>query len=71
MLNQVQDRFVWDLIQNDNFAINSMYKALIMDTQAMHNPLLWKLKIPLRIKICMWYLKHEVVLTKDNLAWRN
>jgi hypothetical protein len=50
-LSEVQDRFVWDLIQNDNFAVSSMYKALIMDTRVMHNTLLWKLKIPLRIKI--------------------
>jgi hypothetical protein len=37
----------------------------------MHKTLLWELKIPLRIKIFMWYLKREVVLTKDNLARRN
>jgi hypothetical protein len=37
----------------------------------MHSTLLWKLKIPLRIKIFLWYLKREVVLTKDNLARRN
>jgi hypothetical protein len=70
-LNEVHDRFIWDLIQNDNFSISSMYKALILDTRIMHNTLLWKLKIPLRIKIFLWYLKREVVLTKDNLARRN
>jgi hypothetical protein len=32
-LNDVHDRFMWDLIQNDNFSVSSMYKALIMDTQ--------------------------------------
>jgi hypothetical protein len=70
-LNEVHDRFVWDLIQNDNFSISSMYKALITDTRVMHNTFLWKLKIPLRIKIFLWYLKREVILTKDNLARRN
>lgn len=34
------------------------------------NPL-WKLKVPLKIKIFMWYLIKGVVLTKDNLAKRN
>jgi hypothetical protein len=29
------------------------------------------LKIPLRIKIFMWYIKRGVVLTKDNLARHN
>ena len=29
---------------------------------------LWKLRLPLKIKIFMWYLKRGVTLTKDNLA---
>lgn len=32
---------------------------------------IWHMKIPLKIKIFMWYLKRGVVLTKDNLARRN
>jgi hypothetical protein len=32
---------------------------------------LWRLKVSLKIKIFMWYMKKEVVLTKDNLAKRN
>jgi hypothetical protein len=31
----------------------------------------WKLKVALKIKIFLWYLKREVVLTKDNLVRRN
>jgi hypothetical protein len=26
------------------------------------------LKVPMKIKIFIWYLKREVILTKDNLA---
>jgi hypothetical protein len=32
---------------------------------------IWKLKVPLKIKIFMWFLHHKVILTKDNLAKRN
>ena len=32
---------------------------------------LWKLKIPLKVKIFMWFLDRKVVLTKDNLSKRN
>jgi hypothetical protein len=32
---------------------------------------LWKLKIPLNIKIFMWFLHRKDLLTKDNLARRN
>jgi hypothetical protein len=48
-----------------------MYLALISNGAAIRNTLIWRLKIPLKIKICMWYLQKEVVLTKDNLAKRN
>jgi hypothetical protein len=30
----------------------------------------WKAKIPLKIKIFLWYLKRGVILTKDNLLKR-
>jgi hypothetical protein len=70
-LNNVRDKFVWDLLQIGNFTVNSMYKALIADTHVIHNMMLWKLKIPLMIKIFMWYLKHRLILTKDNLVRQN
>jgi hypothetical protein len=47
-----------------------MYLALIKNGSAIRNTLIWRLKIPLKIKIFMWYIQKEVVLTKDNLAKR-
>ena len=32
---------------------------------------LWKLKLPLKVKIFLWLLHRGVILTKDNLAKRN
>jgi hypothetical protein len=32
------------------------------------NKQLWRLKEMLKIKIFMWYMRREVVLTKDNLT---
>jgi hypothetical protein len=48
-----------------------MYGALLNNPQVFYNKALWKLKVPLKIKIFMWYLIKGVVLTKDNLAKRN
>jgi hypothetical protein len=51
-----------------------MYNALILSDvpiDKISNDKLWKLKIPLRIKVFGWYLRKGVVLTKDNLAKRN
>jgi hypothetical protein len=30
------------------------------------NKQLWRLKVPLKIKIFMWHMRREVVVTKDN-----
>jgi hypothetical protein len=51
-----------------------MYNALILPNvpiDSVSNNKLWKLKIPLRIKVFGWYLRKGVILTKDNLAKRN
>jgi len=36
----------------------------------MVGKMLWKAKLPIKIKIFLLYLKREVVLTKDNLLKR-
>jgi hypothetical protein len=51
-----------------------MYNALILPDVPIDKisiDKLWKLKIPLRIKVFGWYLHKGVVLVKDNLAKRN
>ena len=49
-----------------------MYNALVhSDMPVINNKHLWKMKVPLKIKIFTWYLRRGVVLTKDNLARRN
>jgi hypothetical protein len=53
------------------FFVKSMHRALL-ETQALpFNTFIWKLKLPLKIKVFIWYLYKGVVLTKDNLARRN
>jgi hypothetical protein len=32
---------------------------------------IWRAKLPMKIKVFMWYLKKRVILTMDNLAKRN
>jgi hypothetical protein len=47
-----------------------MYRALLGAEAILYNTLIWKLKLPLKIKVFMWYLYKGVILTKDNLARR-
>jgi len=69
--NENEDKFWWSLHQNKVFSVQSMYQAIICNGQIRQDKLIWNLKLPLKIKFFFWYLKHGVVLTKDNLARRN
>jgi hypothetical protein len=48
-----------------------MYLALVSNNRVRLNLIIWKLRISLKIKIFLWYLKRGVVLTKDNLSRKN
>jgi hypothetical protein len=50
------------------FSVNSMYRSLLGVQALPYNTLIWKLKLPLKIKVFMWHLYKGVILTKDNLA---
>jgi hypothetical protein len=70
-LQDGHDEFRWNLHENGKISVASMYNALILPNvpiDKISNEKLWKLKLPLRIKIFGWYLRKGVVLTKDNLA---
>jgi hypothetical protein len=68
------DEFRWNLHENGKFLVASMYNALIqpeLPIDKFSNNRIWKLKLPLCIKVFGWYLCKGVILTKDNLARRN
>ena len=48
-----------------------MYLHKINQNALFYHKLIWKLKISLKIKIFLWYLQKEVILTKDNLVRKN
>ncbi|MFB5604543.1 MAG: hypothetical protein ACE5RK_09090, partial [Candidatus Nitrosomaritimum aestuariumsis] len=69
-LNEREDVFRWGLNQNGIFKVRTMYNAMTTGS-IWSNRLLWKLKLPLKIKIFLWYLNKCVTLIKDNLVRRN
>jgi hypothetical protein len=69
-LSQGRDIFTWDLHQHGQFSVRSMYEYMINQGVPFNNKFIWKLKIPLKIKIFLWYLQRGVILTKDNLTKR-
>jgi hypothetical protein len=70
-LSADRDIFKWNLTNSGQFTIQSMYMSLINNGIVFNHKEIWKHKLPLKIKIFMWYLLKGVVLTKDNLAKRN
>ena len=68
-LNGRKDEFIWSLNKRF-FSVNSMYKDLMRENAIPDFYVSWKLKLPLKIKVFLWYLK-KVILTKDELVKRN
>jgi hypothetical protein len=66
--NDCNDSFIW--MANKNFSVKSMYNDIVLRAGTPVNCWVWKAKIPLKIKIFLWYLRNWVVLTKDNLVKR-
>jgi hypothetical protein len=67
-LNDCKDAFIW--IANKNFSVRNMYNDIVLREGTPAMCWAWKAKIPLKIKIFLWYLRNGVVLTKDNLVKR-
>ena len=67
-LSDELDTIRWSLTTTGVFSVKSMYLDLI-DTGPLSRSLhLWKVKVPLRIKIFMWFIHKGLILTKDNLS---
>ena len=69
-LTQEKDVFVWGLHASGSYTVKSMYVQLINNGVRVSQDL-WQIKVPMKIKVFLWYLKKGVILTKDNLVRRN
>jgi hypothetical protein len=70
-LTNGQDKFLWSLTPSGEFSVKSYYADLLNGHTIFLQKFIWKLKVPLKIKIFMWFLHQKVILTNDNLAKRN
>jgi hypothetical protein len=65
------DTFRWNLTNPGLFTVRSMYLHLLDSQPPFGHKKIQKFKVPLKIKIFLWFVQKEVVLTKDNLARKN
>jgi hypothetical protein len=70
-LNSNNDIFKWNLVESGKFSVKSMYLDMLDDNTIFLKKYLWKMKVPLKIKIFMWFVFQKEILTKDNLKKRN
>jgi hypothetical protein len=70
-LTDRSDIFKWSLNSSGQFSVSSMYQVFIDTNIVSNNSYLWKIRIPLKIKVFIWLLYREAILTKDNLVKRN
>jgi len=65
------DTFRWNLTNSGSFTVRSFYLHLLDSQPPFRHKMIWKLKIPLKIKTFLWFLQRGILLTKDNLAKKN
>jgi hypothetical protein len=69
-LSDEPDKFSWSLTSSRKFTVKSLYADYMNGHTVFLKKYIWKLKVPLKIRIFMWFLHRKVLLTKDNLAKR-
>ena len=70
-LTQRPDQLCWKLTRNGEFTVKSMYLDVINSSSIPNSKNVWHVKVPLRVKVFMWFVHKQVILTKDNLIKRN
>jgi hypothetical protein len=64
------DVFKWGLAKSGLFLVKSMYLDYMDDHTKYHHKYLWKIRVPIKIEVFMWFLHNKVLVTKDNLIKR-
>uniref|UniRef100_A0A453IUH4 Reverse transcriptase zinc-binding domain-containing protein n=1 Tax=Aegilops tauschii subsp. strangulata TaxID=200361 RepID=A0A453IUH4_AEGTS len=70
-LSQQPDKLRWKLTRSGVFTVKSMYVDVINSSSIPSFKHVWAVKVPLKIKVFMWFVHKQVILTKENLTKRN
>lgn len=65
------DKVSWKLEAKGSFSVKSTYNALTTSDGGPHYKNIWKAKIPPKIKIFLWLVANDAIVTKDNMIKRN
>jgi hypothetical protein len=69
-ITENEDKPKWSWNKNGCFSVKSMYTHMFNNEADSPNKKIWRAKIPLKIKIFMWLIHQNAILTKENLLKR-
>lgn len=70
ILTEEKDKLTWALNANGRFSVKSLYEQMILSSVNFPFKFLWKINVPPKIRVFVWLLVRNSVLTKDNLLKR-
>jgi hypothetical protein len=70
MMFRIEDIILWNFEKNRKFSMKSLYNALTKNDAGPSHRIIWKGKVPQKIKFFMCLMTNNAVLTKDNLIRR-
>jgi hypothetical protein len=65
-----EDVITWKFGPKGRFTVKSVYDALLVNESGICHKKMWKSKIPSKIKIFLWLVMNNAILTKDNMIRR-
>lgn len=65
------DIISWKFGPKGRFSVKSVYDALSVTENGPYHKKIWKSKVPAKIKIFLWLVLNNAILTKDNMIRRN
>ena len=66
-LEEHENIVIWNLGKNNKFTVKSVYNGLTKNDCGFYHKRIWRGKIRAKIKIFLWLLSCNALLTKDNL----
>jgi len=69
-LTNEEDVVIWKFDKKGCFSVKSVYKFLTTNDADIYYKKIWKGKIPAKIKIFLWLVANNALLTRDNMTKR-
>ena len=70
IFTDANDDISWKFGKSGRFSVKSCYDTMTINDSGIYHKRIWKSAIPAKIKIFLWLMLNNAVLTKDNMVKR-